>query len=94
MVAATAAALAAPVAIQRQARASRIVPSPIVIASLRSRAAGGSSARFASSVSSERVFTRVRLPSDEPGSLKPMCAFAPRPRIWRSMPPASRIAAS
>ena len=45
-------------------------------------------------VSSVSVLIRVRLPSDEPGSLKAMWPSEPMPSICRSMPPPSAIRCS
>ena len=73
------------------ARLRRIVPTPIDNASRGTRAApaaeqiGVRSARAGSAARGAcRLSARAR------GSLKPMCPFAPMPRICRSMPPAAR----
>ena len=45
-------------------------------------------------VCSERILIQVRERSEPEGSLKPMWPLRPMPRIWRSIPPTSRIACS
>ena len=88
---ATASAFASPKARRRMLRASRIVPIPIVIATV-----GMSPLILLLSliVSSERVFSLVRDARLDVGSLKPICPVRPIPRICRSMPPVFLIAAS
>jgi hypothetical protein len=52
------------------------------------------SAAASERVTLSSVISRVRLSAVLPGSLKPMWPVRPMPRIWRSMPPASRIRSS
>ena len=63
-------------------RASRMVPIPMVIASV-----GTSSFRSKNLALSEIVFSvsltfRVRDASEDPGSLKPICPLVPIPSTW------------
>ena len=87
---ATASALARPGRRAPGSRASRIVPSPWVrqcVGTSRGRRRTG---RCRARVAGSRVLMRVREANDEVGSLKPMCPFAPMPRICRSIRPRRR----
>ena len=85
-------ALCSPVARMTISRASRIVATPIVIASRGTLSSPKKSAAASCRVTRSSVTSRVRLSAPEPGSLNPMCPVRPMPRSWRSIPPAARIA--
>ncbi len=91
---ATISALCSPVAINAISRASRIVATPIVIASRGTLSSPKKSADASFRVTVSSVTSRVRSSGDEPGSLKPMCPLFPIPSIWKSIPPASTMARS
>ena len=90
----TIAALCSPVARIRISRASRMVATPIVIASRGTFSSPKKSAAASCRVTRSSVISRVRLSAPEPGSLNPMWPVRPMPSSWRSMPPASRMASS
>ena len=69
----------ASVASSRQRRDSRIVPTPIVRASRGTSSARAKKRALSVTVSPVRVLTRVRLPSDDPGSLNAMWPSGPMP---------------
>ena len=60
-------------------RASRIVPTPIVIASRGTFSSPKKSPAASRRVTGSSVTSRVRLSAPEPGSLKPMCPVRPMP---------------
>ena len=61
-------------------RASRIVPTPIVIARRGTFSSPKKSLAASRRVTRSSVIRRVRLSRPEPGSLKPMCPVRPMPR--------------
>ena len=73
---------------------SRMVATPIVIASRGTYSSPKTSAAASSRVTRSRCTSRVRLPAPEPGSLQPMCPVLPMPSSGKSMLPARAIAAS
>ena len=91
---ATASALASPCATSTSVRAPRMVPSPWVRQCIGTWAGVSKNRALSARVFGASVLIRVREANDDVGSLKPMCPLAPMPRICRSTPPASAIAAS
>ncbi len=87
-------ALCSPVATRAISRASRMVATPMVTASIGTLSSPKKSAAASRRVTVSSAISRVRLCTPEPGSLKPMCPVLPIPRIWKSMPPASTMACS
>ncbi len=66
----------------------------MVIASVGTLSSPKKSAAASRRVTVSNAIRRVRLSTPDPGSLKPMCPVLPMPRIWKSIPPASRMARS
>ena len=87
-------ALCSPNAIRTTLRASRMVPTPIVMACCGTFSSPKKSPAASRRVTGSSVTSRVRLLRVEPGSLNPMCPVRPMPRIWMSIPPALRISSS
>ena len=77
----TIAALCSPVAMRAISRASRIVATPIVIASRGTLSSPKKSADASLRVTMSNVTSRVRESGGEPGSLNPMWPLLPMPRI-------------
>lgn len=84
---ATALAFAGPVATIRMEVASSIVPIPMVIAWLGEESGEAKSILLASIVEGDSLTVRVRLSCGDPGSLKPIWPFRPKPNSCRSIGP-------
>lgn len=87
-------ALCSPVAMSTISSQSRMVPTPIVIASWGTLASPKKSLAASLRVISSRITWRVRVCRPEPGSLKPTWPERPMPSSMRSIPPAFSISCS